>query len=363
MAGNSNLHMSKAGKTDEFYTQFSDIQREINAYLEYNPNVFSGKTIFLPCDDPEWSNFTKFFAQNFEKLGLKKLISTSYANEKKEHVMVQLSLFEQNSPKFDKTKTQSHGKLFILERDTDKSGKINIEDIDFEYLNGDGDFRSEEVKKIRDEADVIITNPPFSLFREFLAWIMEAKKEFLIIGSLTSATYSEVFPYIKNNKMWLGNGFNAGNAYFSIPENCQNDYVDGVYDPETKLVKFRNCCWYTNIELGNRHQIMQLMTMEDNIKYSKHKEVKNIGYKKYDNYDAIHIPYTDSIPRNYKGKMGVPVSFLSKYNPNQFQILGEMATTKITEDNFGYPYVDGKKVFARIIIIFKEDIDENNIEN
>jgi len=357
------LQRARNTKNDEFYTQFSDIQREINAYLEYDPDVFKNKTILCPCDDPEYSNFTKFFAQNFEKLGLKKLICTSYANNKKSYVYVQLSLFEQSSPNFDINKTNSHGKIFTLDRDNNKSGRIDIEDIQFAYLNGDGDFRSEEVKKLRDEADVIITNPPFSLFREFVAWIMESNKQFLIIGSLTSATYSEIFPYIKNNKMWLGNGFNAGNAFFAIPENARKEYVDGVYDEKTKLVKFRNCCWYTNIELGNRHQKMVLMSMDDNIKFSKHKEVRDIGYKKYDNYDAIHIPYTDSIPSDYKGKMGVPVSFLSRYNPDQFIILGEMATTKITNDNFGYPYVDGKKTFARIIIIFKEDNDDNNVKN
>ena len=151
MADNKNLKKASKSKSDEFYTQFTDIQKEVNAYLEYNPDVFRNKTILLPCDDPEWSNFTKFFAQNFEKFGLKKLISTSYANDKKNEVLVQLSLFEKESPKFDKSKTNSHGKIFTLDRDTNKSGKIDINDLEWNYLKGDGDFNSEEVKKLRDE--------------------------------------------------------------------------------------------------------------------------------------------------------------------------------------------------------------------
>ena len=181
---NNNLHKAKADKNDEFYTQYSDIQKEINAYLEYNPNVFKNKTILLPCDDPEWSNFTKFFAQNFERFGLKKLISTSYANDKKSIIYVQLSLFEKESPQFDEKKSNSHGKIFILDRDENKSGKIDINDLRWNYLESDGDFRSEEVKKLRDEADIIVTNPPFSLFREFLEWILEVNKQFIIIGIL-----------------------------------------------------------------------------------------------------------------------------------------------------------------------------------
>ena len=172
MPKKENLKKAQLGKNDEFYTQFVDIQREVNAYLEYNPDVFRNKTILLPCDDPEWSNFTKFFAQNFQNFGLKKLISKSYANDKKNDVMVQLSLFESESPKYDKKKTNSHGKIFILDGDDNHSGNINIDDLKWDYLDGDGDFRSDEVKKLRDESDIIITNPPFSLFREFVDWIM-----------------------------------------------------------------------------------------------------------------------------------------------------------------------------------------------
>lgn len=179
---NSNLTNAKKAKNDEFYTQWLDIEKEINAYIEYNPDVFRNKTILLPCDDPEWSNFTKFFAQNFQRFGIKKLISTSYARDSKAYKnTTHLSLIEVNSPKFNKSKTDSKGKIYTLIKDISEDGKVNVDDISWEYLEGDGDFRSEEVRRLRDEADIIITNPPFSLFREFLSWIVEADKKFLII--------------------------------------------------------------------------------------------------------------------------------------------------------------------------------------
>jgi len=181
---NTNLANAKTAKNDEFYTQYADIQKEINAYLDYDPNVFRGKTVLLPCDDPEWSNFTKFFAQNFELLGLNKLISTSYAPESKKYKMpYQPTLFETSQPYFDNDKSKTHGKIFVLERDVTGDNRINIDDLQWQYLEGDGDFRSKEIRKLRDEADIIVTNPPFSLFREFLAWIMEANKKFIIIGN------------------------------------------------------------------------------------------------------------------------------------------------------------------------------------
>ena len=319
---NSNLSNAKNAKNDEFYTQYHDIQKEINAYLEYNPDVFRGKTVLLPCDDPEWSNFTKFFAHRFEALGLKKLISTSYAPESKSYKYpYQPTLFETSDPAFDANKTMVNGKIFILERDKSGDGKINVDDLEWSYLEGDGDFSSDEIKKLRDEADIIVTNPPFSLFREFFAWIVEANKQFVIIGNLSSITYKTVFPLIKENKIWLGNGFQSGNAYFR-PLSIK-DYADGVFDTETGLVKFRNCIWLTNIEHGRRHQSIPLMSMADNLRYSKHKEIKGrTEYEKYDNYDAIEVPYTDSIPNDYDGVMGVPISFLDKYCPEQFEILG-----------------------------------------
>ena len=320
---NTNLANAKTAKNDEFYTQYADIQKEINAYLDYEPNVFRGKTVLLPCDDPEWSNFTKFFAQNFELLGLKKLISTSYAPESKKYKMpYQPTLFETSQPYFDNDKSKTHGKIFVLERDVTGDNRINIDDLEWQYLEGDGDFRSKEIRKLRDEADIIVTNPPFSLFREFVAWLMEAGKQFIIIGNMNAVTYKEIFPLIKNNKMWLGNGFQNGNAYFRV-EAPRESYAEGVFDESTNLVKFRNCCWFTNIDHGRRHQPLKLMTMAENFKHSKHKEIRGRkDYIHYENYDAIEIPFTDSIPLDYEGAMGLPKSFLDKYCPEQFEIIG-----------------------------------------
>lgn len=319
---NDSLSKAKEAKNDEFYTQYHDIEKEISAYLEYNPDVFRGKTVLLPCDDPEWSNFTKYFAQNFEIFGLKRLISTSYAPESKRYKLgYQPSLFETSAPHYDADKSKTHGKIFVLDHDVTGDGRINVEDLQWQYLEGDGDFRSEEIRALRDQADLIITNPPFSLFREFLAWIVEADKQFVIIGNMNAITYKEVFPLIKENKVWLGNGFQGGNAFFRVA--IGKDYSDGVYDEQTGLVKFRNCCWFTNLDHGRRHQPLQLMTMADNLKFSRHKEIKGKNsYIHYENYDAIEVPYTDAIPSDYDGKMGVPISFLDKYCPEQFEIMG-----------------------------------------
>ena len=327
MANNSNLGAAKAAKNDEFYTQYADIQKEVNAYLEYNPDTFRDKTVLLPCDDPEWSNFTRFFAQNFERLGLRRLISTSYAVESKKYKDYQPTLFETESPLFDVDKTRIKGKIFELTRDANGSGRIDIDDLEWHYLEGDGDFRSPEVCALRDQADIIVTNPPFSLFREFLNWIVLANKRFLIIGSRNAITYKEVFPLIRDNEIWLGNGFEAGNAYFKFSGNPES-FVEGVYNAETGLVKFRNCCWFTNMEHGRRHEPMKLMTMKDNLRFSKHKDIRDGGYPQYHNYDAIEVPYADAIPADYDGKMGVPITFLDKYCPEQFEIIGLTANAE-----------------------------------
>ena len=354
---NKNLSNAKNAKNDEFYTQLNDIQAEVNAYIDYDPDVFRGKTVLLPCDDPEWSNFTRFFAQNFERFGLKKLISTSYAaasknisaaknakgtKGKKDVSWYQPSLFEQESPQYDEKKTAVKGKIFVLDHDTNANGKIDFEDLEWEYLEGDGDFRSEEVCKLRDEADMIVTNPPFSLFREFLAWIVgddgkdvltqrlrgaeyaegngsvaKSAKKFLIIGNKNCITYKEVFPLIKENKIWTGcRGFAGGMWFISDYEGKTEKIVDGK-----KIINVPSI-WFTNLEHGRRHQPLKLMTIADNIKFSKHKEVRGKGYQKYENYDAIEVPFTDAIPRDYDGVMGVPISFLDKYCPEQFEIIG-----------------------------------------
>lgn len=205
---------------------------------------------------------------------------------------------------------------------TRRNKKININDLQWKYLDGDGDFRSEEVKALRDEADIIITNPPFSLFREFLAWIMDAHKQFLIIGNINCITYKEVFPLIKNNQAWLGNGMGRWISGFIVPDNYELYGTEARVENGRRIVATNSCLWLTNLEHGRRHQPLSLMTMADNLRYSSHKSIRENGYQKYDYYNAIDVPYTDAIPCDYDGAMGVPITFLDKYNPEQFMILG-----------------------------------------
>lgn len=325
MAKNANLHAARSEKNDEFYTQYADIQKEINAYIEYNPDVFRGKTILLPCDDPEWSNFTKFFAQNFEFFGLKKLISTSYAIESKNYkIDWQPTLFETENPRFKADKTRICGKIFTLDHDTNASGRIDIDDLEWNYLEGDGDFRSAEVTALRDEADIIITNPPFSLFREFLSWILDGGKLFSIIGNSNSITYKEIFPLIKNNSVWLGATGNGNDMVFGVPEGAEVAESDRAKAARLGYVgnytRLGNSCWFTNIDHGRRHEPLILMSMADNLKFNK-KLKGQLEYYHYDNYDAIEVPTTSTIPSDYEGIMGVPISFLDKYCPEQFEII------------------------------------------
>lgn len=353
---NKNLQAAKAAKNDEFYTQYPDIQKEVNAYMEYNPDVFRGKTVLLPCDDPEWSNFTKFFAQNFENFGLRKLISTSYAIESKRYqIDWQPTLFETDNPNYDVDKSKIHGKIFTLTHDTNQNGKVDIDDLEWQYLEGDGDFRSDEVRALRDEADIIVTNPPFSMFREFLAWIMEAEKKFLIIGNMNAITFKEVFPLIKNNKIWLGPSITSGDREFGVPTSYPLEAAGFRIDENgNHFIRVKGVRWFTNLDHGRRHQPMQLMTEADNIKFSRHKEVKGIGYHHYDNYDAIDIPFSDSIPSDYEGVMGVPISWLDKYCPEQFEILG---LDRYVEDNphYGHRFtIKQKETYARILIHKKQ---------
>lgn len=322
---NDNLGNARQAKNDEFYTQFSDIQKEMNAYLDFNPDVFRGKTVLLPCDDPEWSNFTKYFAQNFEILGLKKLISTSYAPDSKPAAIpYQPTLFELESPGFDPEKTQTRGKIFTLTHDKTGDDVINVDDLEWSYLEGGGDFRSDEITKLRDEADIIVTNPPFSLFREFLAWLVDAEKDFVIIGNMNAITYKEVFPLIMENKLWLGATANGTDLVFRVPEGFEVSESDKLKAEKLGYVgdytRLGNACWFTTIDHGRRHQPLSLMTEQDNMKYNN--AIGSGGYTKYDNYDAIEVPRTDGIPSDYRGVMGVPISFLSKYSPDQFEIIG-----------------------------------------
>ena len=318
---NDDLGAAKAAKKDAFYTSWGDIEREMNAYLEYNQDVFRDKTILLPCDDPEWSNFAKYFALHFSDFGLKKLISTSYAHD-------------DNSPSgygpptlFDDPDVSDEdlrGRVFTLtSEDVSGDGRVDIEDLRWEYLEGDGDFRSAEVTALRDEADMVITNGPFSLFRELVAWLVEGGVQFSIIGNVNSATTKEIFPLIKTNRLWLGPTITSGDREFRVPEsyplNAAGFRVDG---DGNKFIRVKGVRWFTNIDHGRRHEPLQLMTTADNIKFSKHKEVRDLGYSSYANYDGIEVPFTDAIPRDYSGLLGVPITFLDKYNPDQFEILG-----------------------------------------
>lgn len=318
---NANLSAAKNAKNDEFYTQLADIEREMNAYLEYDPDVFKDKVILLPCDDPEWSNFAKFFALHFTDYGLKKLISTSYAQDSKPAgIPYQPSLFETEAPQFDEDRTRTNGKMFVLERkDINGDGVINIDDLQWKYLHGDGDFRSAEVTALRDEADVVVTNPPFSQFRDFLAWIMDGGQRFLILGNINAITYKEVFPLIRDSHMWLG--VSKGARDFTLPGG----------DTQT----LGNTTWFTNLDHGRRHQPIPLMSEADNVKFSRHKQVRGVGYRRYDNYDAIEVGFVDAIPSDYDGVMGVPISFLDKYDPDQFEILGLSGTHYPTTKTYG----------------------------
>lgn len=375
MANNGALANAKINKNDEFYTQFSDIEAEMNAYVEYNPDVFRGKTILLPCDDPEWSNFTRYFATNFEAFGLKKLISTSYA---KSIANEQPTLFELSSPLYDKDKHATHGKLYTLTHDTNGSGEIDTDDVEFSgYLEGDGDFRSAEVCRLRDEADIIITNPPFSLFREFLVWILSAGKDFIIMGNKNAITYKEVFSLLRDNKIWTGYTTINGGRWMIMPKGMEIQSGKAKDDGKgNQILNVAGVCWFANIDHGRRHEPLLLDTLEHNLKYNQKliKKLRDdfgkVEYPRYDNYDAIEIPFVEAIPSDYDGQMGVPITFMDKFNPDQFKIVGSfnnselgrkaeecyvLSTNTPTLINgerklWNGPVVDEKPLYKRIVI-------------
>lgn len=325
----NNLFKAKKNKNDEFYTQYIDIQNEIEAYLEYDKNVFQGKVVYCNCDDPFESNFFRYFVLNFNKLGLKQLITTSYKPSSVANT--QLGLFGD-----DKTLIKEKGRpkitanKFIINevKDLDENGEFNLKDIALQLkrnknnewtpLKENGDFRSKESIDLLKQSDIVVTNPPFSLFREFIKQLFDYNKKFLIIGNKNTLTNKEIFPLFKENKMWSGKtGWGGGLWFMTMNVNDVDKIVDGVNMKNVPAI------WLTNLEHGRRHQPIPLMTMEENLRYSKHKEVRGKKmYAKYDNYNAIEVPYTDAIPSDYSGVMGVPVTFLDKYSPEQFEILG-----------------------------------------
>lgn len=346
MAKNRNLSAAKTAKQDEFYTQWVDIEREINAYLEFNPDTFRDKTLLLPCDDPEWSNFTKFFALHFADLGLRRLVSTSYApNSNAGAAFYSPTLFELEDPGYDASKSLERGRKFTLTADDiSGDGRIDIDDLHWEYLDGDGDFRSPEVTALRDQADMVITNPPFSLFRTFVNWLTEGDVQFAIIGSSNAVTYREIFPLIQGNTVWKGATGSSTDMVFEVPESVEVKATDRAKAERMgykgNFTRLGNSCWFTNIQHGRRHEPLQLMTMADNTRFSRHKDIKGVGYREYANYKAIEVGYVDAIPSDYPGIMGVPISFLDRYDPEQFEIVGRshnLAWSQSSECDFFMP--------------------------
>lgn len=332
---NKNLNAAKEAKKDEFYTQLPDIENELRHYKEH----FRGKTVLCNCDDPYESNFFKYFALNFNNLGLKKLMATCYDGSPIMGQELQLFTFDDEGE--DKRIAY---KVEITEvTDTNGDGVVNLADVQYllqndknvlTLLKGHGDFRSAECIEMLKEADIVCTNPPFSLFREYVAQLMKYEKKFVLIGPYNAITYKEIFPLIKNNSLWLGYGFKAGNAFFKIPIEQKREYASGVYDEKTGLVKFRNCTWFTNLDHKKRHEELILF-----------KNYTPEEYPHYDNYDAINVDKTQNIPCDYDGVMGVPITFLDKYNPQQFEII------KFRKGNDDKDLsVNGKCPYFRILI-------------
>lgn len=322
-SSNINLRKASTAKNDEFYTQLSDIEKELRHYKEH----FKGKVVFCNCDDPRVSNFFHYFSYNFENLGLKKLISTCYKNQ-------EIDLFSEHKSE----------KAIYLEYTGDKNGDNipNPEEIGIKHLNSDGDFRSNECVELLKEADIVVTNPPFSLFREYVAQLVEFDKKFIIVGHQNAITYKEIFKLIKEDKLWLGYGFNGGAAHF-----INKHYVDYATagDHKEGMIRVSGVTWFTNLEIRKRH--------EDLILYKTYNEN---DYPKYDNYDAINVDKTNEIPFDYKGNIGVPITFLNKYSPEQFEIIDGLNRYSIldgpTDETRGkyLAQVNGKPCYVRIVI-------------
>ncbi|MHB1769499.1 MAG: adenine-specific methyltransferase EcoRI family protein [Minisyncoccota bacterium] len=354
---NKSLHGAKKAKKDEFYTQLVDIEKELKHYK----GQFRGKVVYCNCDDPFESNFFKYFAANFNALGLKKLITTSFV--KSPIAGGQLPLFEVEGLK---PSGKEPFKIEIREvPDADGDGAINLDDVKYLLkhdkntatpLHGNGDFRSEECVELLEGADIVVTNPPFSLFREYISQLVEHDKKFLIIGNINAVTYKEVFPLIKENKVWLGASIHSGDREFRVPDNYPLEAAGYRVDAEgNKYIRVKGVRWFTNLDYEERH--------EDLVLYKKYSPKE---YPKYDNYDAINVDKTVDIPMDYKGDIGVPITFLDKYNPDQFEILGalisgplgqELGATKTkqvrpngkTTMEYG-PIINEKGYYGRIVI-------------
>ena len=344
MAGNSNLHSSRADKADEFYTQLSLIESELKHYKEH----FKGKVVLCNCDDPFESNFFKYFAINFNSLGLKKLIATCYATSP--IVYTQLDLFGTETVVSTEGTEKKPYKIEITEvADENQDGRTDLADVEYllrnrknalTLLEGDGDFRSPECVELLKQADIVVTNPPFSLFREYMAQLMEYKKAFLIVGNQNAITYREIFPLIRDNDVWLG--YNNGHFWFAVPDTYEEKKTDFKIDENgQKWRRMGNICFFTNLDIEKRHEDMTLFRT-----YTPEE------YPKYDNYDAINVNRTLDIPCDYYGVMGVPITFMQYYNPNQFEILG-LDDHRVEWVGHG-PNLKGKTLYRRVIIQRKQ---------
>lgn len=330
---NSNLNQAKEAKKDEFYTQLSDIENELRHYRSH----FQGKTVLCNCDDPYESNFFKYFALNFNALGLKKLIATCYNGSPVQgnELMIDFGNFSYEPKKIAY-------KVEISEvNDSNGDGVINLTDVQYliknknnvlSLLKENEDFRSNECIELLKQSDIVVTNPPFSLFREYVAQLIDYGKKFLIIGHQNAITYKEIFPLIMNNKLWLGYGFKGGAAHFVSPY----DDVASANDHKKGMIRVSGVHWFTNLEIKKRHEELVL--------YSKYNDSE---YPRYDNYDAINVNKTNEIPMDYDGVMGVPITFLDKYNPEQFEIIGNEILLDIPK---GRGYINGKRMYSRIFI-------------
>lgn len=316
------LNKAKSEKNDEFYTILADIERELKHYKKH----FKNKVVLCNCDDPRVSNFFHYFSYNFEQLGLKKLITTCYKN--------------QNADLFSQHKSE---RAIYLEYAGDKN-RNNIpdpEEIGIKHLKGDGDFRSKECIELLKQADIVVTNPPFSLFREYVAQLVEYGKKFLIVGTWNVITYKEIFKLIKENKIWIGINSNRNFSGFIVPKHYSLHGTEARVDEHgNRIVSTNNTCWFTNMDVAKRH--------EDLILFKKYNET---DYPKYDNYDAIEVSKTADIPMDYDGPMGVPITFLDKHNPEQFEILGNLGS--YAPDGYSLSskiFINGRKMFKRILI-------------
>ena len=349
MAGNSNLQQANKNKKDEFYTQLTDIEKELRHYK----NHFKGKTVFCNCDDPFESNFFKYFALNFNFLGLKKLIATCYDGSP--IAGDELPLFtDENESKVQKVAY----KIEITEvTDENGDGAIDLADVELliknhkntlTTLKGNGDFRSDECIELLKEADIVVTNPPFSLFREYVAQLVQYNKKFLIIGNQNAITYKEIFPLIKENKIWFGASIHSGDREFAVPDNYPLNAAGSRIDENgKKYIRVKGVRWFTNLDYPQRHEELDL-----------YKRYNPEEYPKYDNYDAINVNKTCDIPYDYDGVMGVPITFIDKFNPEQFEILGATESEGKgfscgmwnEKSNIAQPMINGVKLYKRIFI-------------